>query len=85
MKRGSFLDILIDISFEIEFLFNRKYMVCCQKWLEGHVAPPPPPPPKSQFRGQGIHTAILLRDFERSVTGKPSGPSFGLRTSNYPL
>ena len=29
-----------------------------RKWLEGHVAPPH----KSQFRGQGIHTAISLRD-----------------------
>ena len=29
-----------------------------RKWLEGHVAPPP----KSQFRCQGIHTAISLRD-----------------------
>ena len=30
-------------------------MVYCRKWLKGHVAPPP----KSQFRGQGIHTAII--------------------------
>ena len=35
----------------------RKCVVYRQKWLEGHVAPPP----KSQFRGQGIHTAISLR------------------------
>ena len=28
------------------------------KWLEGHVAPPS----KLQFIGQGIHTAISLRD-----------------------
>ena len=29
-----------------------------RKWLEGHVAPPA----KSRFRGQGIHTVILLHD-----------------------
>ena len=29
-----------------------------RKWLEGHLALPP----KSQFRGQGIHTVISLRD-----------------------
>ena len=29
-----------------------------RKWLEGHLASPP----KSQFRGQGIHTVISLRD-----------------------
>ena len=40
-----------------------------RKWLEGHVAPPPPPP-ISQFWGQGIHTAISLRDLRDASVGK---------------
>ena len=34
-----------------------QHAVYRRKWLEGHLAPPP----KSRFRGQGIHTVILLR------------------------
>ena len=49
------------------------------KWLEGHVAPPP----KSQFRGQGIHTAISLHDLRDASLENTSGPSFELRNSNY--
>ena len=52
-----------------------------RKWLEGHVALPP----KSQFRGQGIHTAILLRDLRDAKLENTSGPSFELRISNYAL
>ena len=49
------------------FHFNiRKRTVYRRKWLEGHVALPP----KSKFRGQGIHTAILLRDLRDAFTGK---------------
>ena len=39
-----------------------QHVVYRRKWLEGHVAPPP----KSQFRGQGIHTAILLHDLRNA-------------------
>ena len=50
-----------------------------RKWLEGHVTPSP----KSQFRGQGIHTAISLRDLRDASLENTSGPSFELRNSNY--
>ena len=49
-----------------------------RKWL-GHIAPPS----KSQFRGQGIHTAILQRDLRDASLENTSGPSFELRNSNY--
>ena len=62
------------------FFINRKCMVYRQKWLEGHVALPP----KSQFRGQGIHTAISLRDLRDGSLENTSEPSFELRNSNYP-
>ena len=45
---------------------------------KGHVALPP----KSQFRGQGIHTAILVRDLSDVSLENASGPSFELRDSN---
>ena len=64
-----FFDMLIDISFEIEFLL--KCTVYRRKWLEGHVAPPP----KSQFRGQGIYTAISLRDLRDASLENTSGQS----------
>ena len=58
---------------------HTQHMVYRWKWLEGHVAPSP----KSQFRGQGIHTTILLRDFRDASLENTSGPSFELRNSNY--
>ena len=48
------------------------------KWLERHVAPPL----KSQFRGQGIHTAISLRDL-RDASLENTWPSFELPNSIY--
>ena len=39
--------------------------------------------PKSQFRGQGIHTTISLRDLRDASLENSSGPSFELRNSNY--
>ena len=57
----------------------RNCMVYRRKWLKGHVAPPP----KSQFRGQGIHTAISRRDLRDASLENTSGPSFELRNSNY--
>ena len=51
-----------------------------RKWLEGHVALPP----KSQLRGQGIHTAISLRDLRDASLENASGQSFALLNSNYP-
>ena len=56
-----------------------KCAVYWRKWLEGHIAPPP----KSQFRGQGIHTAISLRDLRDASLENTSGPPFELRNSNY--
>ena len=50
-----------------------------RKRLEGHVASHP----KSQFRGQGIHTAFLLRDLRDMSLENTSGPSFELHNSNY--
>ena len=47
-------------------------------WLEGHIAPLP----KSQFRGQGIHTVISLRDLKDESLENTSGPSFELHNSN---
>ena len=47
-------------------------------WL-CHVAPPP----KSQFRGQGIHTAISLHDLRDVPLENTSGPSFELSNSNF--
>ena len=49
--------------------------------LEGHVALPP----KSQFIGQGIHTASLLRDLRDASLENTSGLSFELRNSNDPF
>ena len=75
-KRGSFLcssDMLIAISFEI-----RKCVVYRRKLSEGHVATPP----KSQFRGQGIHTAISLRDLRDASLENTTGPTFELHNSN---
>ena len=40
--------------------------------------------PKSQFRGQGIHTAISLRDLRDASLENTSRPSFELCNSNYP-
>ena len=50
----------------------RKCTVYRRKWLDGHVAKPP----KSQFRGQGIHTAISLCDLRDASLENTSGPSF---------
>ena len=50
-----------------------------RKWLERHIAPPL----KSQFRGQGIHTAISLRDLRDASLENTSWPSFELHNSNY--
>ena len=50
-----------------------------RKWLEGHVAPSP----KSQCRGQGIHTAILLRDLRDASPENTSWRSLELHNSNY--
>ena len=43
-------------------------------WLNGHVHVALPP--KSQFRGQGIHTVILLRDLRDASLENTSGSSF---------
>ena len=61
------------------FISIRKCAVYRRIRLEGHVAPPP----KSQFRGQGIHTAILLRDLRDASLENTSAPSCELRNSNY--
>ena len=41
--------------------------------------------PKSQFRGQGIHTVILLRDLRDASLKNTSRPPFELHNSNYAL
>ena len=71
-KRGSFLcsDWHADCYFIWDRIYIRKCAVYRWKWLEGHVAPPP----KSQFRGQGIHTAISLRDLRDASLENTSGP-----------
>ena len=53
----------------------------CGLSAEGHVHVALPP--KSQFRGQGIHTVISLRDLRDTPLENTSGPSFELRNSNY--
>ena len=73
--------MLIAISFEIEFQLEN-CAVYRRKWLEGRVQAPPP---KSQVRGQGIHTAILLHDLRDASLENTSEPTFELPNSNRPL
>ena len=40
---------------------------------------------KSQFRGQGIHTAISLHDFRDAPLENTSGPSFELGNFKLPF
>ena len=66
---ANFVDkgLVDDSTTDCYFISIRKGAVYRRKWPEGHIAPPP----KSQFRGQGIHTAILLCDLrDASLHGK---------------
>ena len=65
-------DMVIAVSFVIEFLFKTSTVLCMRKWLEGHVALSP----KSKFRGQGIHTVISLRNLRDASLENNSGRSF---------
>ena len=69
----------VDCYFIWDRISIRKCVVYWWKRLEGHVALPP----KSQFRGQGIHTAISLSDLRDASLENISGPSFELSNSNY--
>ena len=58
-KHGSFVFFWrADCYFIWERIFIRK----CVRNRRSHCSAPPPPPKKSQFRGQGIHTAISRLD-----------------------
>ena len=70
-KRGSFpcFSWNADYYFIWDRISIRKCVILRPKWLEGHVALPP----KSQFRGQGIHTAISLSDLRDASLENTSG------------
>ena len=58
-------------------IFIRKCVVYQQKLVHEAL------PPESQFRGQGIHTTISLRDLRGASMENTPRPSFELRNSNY--
>ena len=69
-----------ELAFPV-LLYIMQRAVYRQKWLEGHLQNVAPPP-KSQFRGQGIHTVISLRDLRDAQLENTFGPSFEMRISN---